>query len=144
MNGTWSKVAVIGAFVAAATTVRGQEGPPAVPLDAPAAKVSVPSGLKLLRQEVLEETQPDGTLWLRLRYVAPEMTRDNRPGMQADFETLCESEALTYEPVTRVPAAQAVISIATAPVKFGTTAPDIPQFFEAFRLEDGTCIWEAF
>lgn len=133
MSMVWNNVAALGVLCAAATTVWGQEGPP-----------TVPSGVALSRLEVLEETQPDGSLWLRLRYVAPGITRDQRADIHDDFEALCIADALTYEPVTRVPAAQAVISIAAAPVEFGTTAPDIPQFFEAFRLENGTCIWEEF
>lgn len=133
MIGYKNIVAAMGVLSAAATTAWGQEEPP-----------TVPSGLVMTLQEVLEETQPDGTLWLRLRYVAPELTLKTRADLQDDFDVLCADYALTYEPVTRMPAAQAVISIASTPVEFGTTAPDIPQYFEAYRLEDGQCIWEAF
>ncbi|WP_375175663.1 DUF6497 family protein [Pseudooceanicola sp.] len=133
MRGQWTKVAALGAFCAAATTVWGQEEP-----------LAVPSGIAMTLLEVLEETQPDGSVWLRFRYVAPGITRDQYDRIQDDFAALCESEAVTYRTVTRAPASQAVISIAAAPVEFGTTAPEIPQFFEAFRLEDGACIWEGF
>ena len=40
--------------------------------------------------------------------------------------------------------AQIVISLSDRPVPFGEAAPDATQFFEAFALQDGTCIWEMF
>jgi len=39
---------------------------------------------------------------------------------------------------------QVVISFSAAEVPFGEAAPEVTQFFEAYRVEDGTCIWEAF
>ncbi|SEI70149.1 hypothetical protein SAMN05421762_2958 [Pseudooceanicola nitratireducens] len=149
---SWINVAAMGVLCAAATTVRGQEGPSPVPSDSghsnparvEAAVIAVPSGRALSLQEVREETQPDGTLWLRLRYVAPGMTRADRAAVADDFQALCQTDALRYQPQAPVTAAQAVISIAAAPMEFGVSNPEIPQFFEAFRLENGTCIWEAF
>ncbi|EAQ02757.1 hypothetical protein OB2597_15285 [Pseudooceanicola batsensis HTCC2597] len=133
MKGATTFVAATGALIAAATTAWGQEEAPAVP-----------SGFVLVRQEVLEETQPDGTLWIRLRYVSPGITRDDYASVTGDFEALCRTDALAYEPATPAPAAQAVISISSSPVSFGTAAPEVTQFFEVFSLEDGDCIWEAF
>ena len=37
---------------------------------------------------------------------------------------------------------QIVISLMDRLVDFGATNPDATQFFEAYRIEDGTCIWE--
>lgn len=133
MTARWTKVAAMGALCAAATTVRGQEESPAVP-----------SGLILTLQEILEEPQPDGTLWLRLRYVAPDLPQHARAAIAGDFESLCASQALPYAPVHARQADEAVISIASEPIEFGTTAPDVTQFFEVYRLQDGLCILEAF
>lgn len=133
MNGHWTKVVALGALCAAATTVRGQEESP-----------TVPSGTAMTLLEVREETQDDGTVWLRFRYVAAGIQREDYSIVQDDFEALCRSAALDYRTVTGMVASQAVISIAGEPVEFGANAPDVTQFFEAFRLEDGTCIWEAF
>jgi hypothetical protein len=94
--------------------------------------------------EVREEAQADGTVWLRFRYVAPGITRDEYDEIQGDFEALCQGAAVNYRPATGMQVSQAVISIASEPVDFGATAPNVSQFFEAFRLEDGACIWEAF
>lgn len=133
MKANLGYVAALGALCAAATTVRGQEESP-----------SVPSGLHLTLQEVLEDPQPDGRLWLRLRYVAPTLTREGRSAIDGDFQALCLSQAVPYVPAAADHADEAVISIASAPVEFGTNAPDVTQFFEVFSLKDGTCIWEAY
>ncbi|WP_407492150.1 DUF6497 family protein [Pseudooceanicola sp. MF1-13] len=133
MIGARNIVVAMGALCAATTAVWGQEEPPAVP-----------SGLALSLFEVLEETQPNGSLWLRLRFVAPELAATPREAIQTDFDVLCSDYALTYQPSAQTPAEQAVISISSEPIAFGTAAPDVPQYFEAYRLEDGACIWEAF
>lgn len=39
---------------------------------------------------------------------------------------------------------QVVISLAAAPVPFGATAPEVVQYFEAYRPEPGDCVWEQF
>lgn len=133
MNAAWTSVVALGVLCAATTTVQGQEEAPAVP-----------SGILLSLQEILEEPQPDGALWLRLRYVAPDLTRDARMQIDGDFESLCISQAVPYTPVAGDAASEVVISIASAPVEFGANAPNIVQFFEVFSLKDGTCIWEGF
>lgn len=128
-----TNVAALGAFCAAATTAWGQEETPAVP-----------SGLILTLQEIREEQQPDGAVWMRMRYVAPGLTRDGYGLVEKDFAALCETQALALRTAAGDMPAQAIISIASAPVEFGMAAPDVTQFFEAFRLQDNTCIWEAF
>lgn len=126
-------LAVVGAALAVVAPAISQDRAP-----------TVPSGIVLSLHEVLEDVQPDGALWLRLRYVAPGLTVDQHQRMVDDFAALCDSQALAYTPEQGRPASQAVISIASAEVDFGASAPDITQFFEAFRLENGTCIWEIF
>jgi len=126
-------LAVVGAALAVVAPAISQDRAP-----------TVPSGIVLSLHEVLEDVQPDGALWLRLRYVAPDLTVDQHQRMVDDFAVLCDSQALAYTPEQGRPASQAVISIASAEVDFGASAPDITQFFEAFRLENGTCIWEIF
>ncbi len=126
-------LAVVGAALAVVAPAISQDRAP-----------TVPSGIVLSLHEVLEDVQPDGALWLRLRYVAPDLTVDQHQRMVDDFAALCDSQALAYTPEQGRPASQAVISIASAEVDFGASAPDITQFFEAFRLENGTCIWEIF
>ena len=40
--------------------------------------------------------------------------------------------------------AQVIISLSDRPVPFGEVEPDVTQFFEAYRIENGACIWEMF
>ena len=39
---------------------------------------------------------------------------------------------------------QIVISFASEVVPFGEAAPDVVQFFESYRPENGACVWEVF
>ncbi|WP_432690814.1 DUF6497 family protein [Pseudooceanicola sp. C21-150M6] len=126
-------VAISGALLAVATTVRGQEGAP-----------SVPSGIDLTLQEVLREEQSDGTFWLRFRYVAPSLASEGYETVRQDFAALCETQVLPYVAAGESDAAQAVISIASEETEFGLAAPGVTQFFEAFSLIDDTCQWEPF
>ncbi|MGR3490773.1 MAG: DUF6497 family protein [Shimia sp.] len=36
------------------------------------------------------------------------------------------------------------MSLASEPIEFGLTDPNITQFFEAFTVEDGHCVWDLF
>ncbi len=126
-------VATLGALVAVATTAWGLEESPVVP-----------SGMAMTLQELREDVQPGGDIWLRLRYVAPELTAQSYAHVEGDFAVLCQTQAVPHATQQGVNAVQAVISIASDPVEFGASAPEVVQFFEAFRLKDGLCIWEAF
>ena len=39
---------------------------------------------------------------------------------------------------------QIIITFMSAEVPFGDAAPDVVQFFESFRVENGACVWEVF
>jgi hypothetical protein len=39
---------------------------------------------------------------------------------------------------------QVIISLSDTAVPFGESAPEATQFFEAFAIRDGACIWEMF
>lgn len=62
----------------------------------------------------------------------------------ADLTALCESFALPRIPATGPMPQQIVISLADRPVPFGQADPEATQFFEAFRPENGRCVWEGF
>lgn len=113
-----------------------------------AQPVPVPSGRMVTLQDVIwNETGPQG-LTLRFRFVAPGLSRDD-PALdynmvQADMQALCDSYALPRIAEGGPRPAQVVISLASAPVPFGETAPEVTQFFEAYSVQDGTCQWEMF
>lgn len=105
-----------------------------------AAQELPPSGLPYLVHEVLIE---EGLA--RFRFVLDGLGTDGRgfDEVEDDFAWLCAQmivPALTDLPqVTNI-----VLSVADREVTFGELAPEATQYFEAFRLENGSCIWEQF
>jgi hypothetical protein len=63
---------------------------------------------------------------------------------QDDMQTLCASFALPRLPETGPRPNQVIISLAAAETPFGQPAPDVVQFFEAYDVSDGTCVWDLF
>ncbi len=112
-----------------------------------AEEVPVPSGQKVNFLEAIQnEAGPEG-LTSRFRFVAPGIAE----GGGVDFDTaaadmafLCETYALPRIAVTGPRPVQVIISLSDRPVPFGQAAPDVTQFFEAYRIDGATCIWEAF
>lgn len=111
----------------------------------PAWAIDVPSGQPISLQEVLVD-QVGAENWLRFRFVAPDIARDgsgvNYAIAAQDMAHLCGTLALPYMDEYALSAEMIVISFANQEVEFGTANPEITQFFEAFRRQDGACIWE--
>lgn len=103
-----------------------------------------PSGLSLLLQEVLIELQAEGASLARFRLVAPDLSTVEFARVEPDFPWLCETFALPRLAKEGQAVAQVIISIASAPIPFGETTPDVTQYFEVFRPEGDRCIWEVF
>ncbi len=109
--------------------------------------IPVPSGQAVVLQDVVWNVIGARGFTLRFRFVAPEI----RAGGSVDFDTavrdmqaLCADYARPRATDFRGVPAQIVISMAEKPVAFGETLPDVVQFFEAFRIEGDTCIWEIY
>jgi hypothetical protein len=109
----------------------------------PEGPLEVPSKQLVTLQEAFYETQADGPIWLRLRFVAPRI--GSGPGeygfdvVEWDMAHLCETLGL---PLAAEGGAEIiVVSFAAAPVDFGESNPDVAQFFEAYRPGEGECIW---
>ncbi|MFK7752921.1 MAG: DUF6497 family protein [Sedimentitalea sp.] len=111
------------------------------------AEISVPSGQAVTLNEVLIDENP-GERWLRFRFVAPAIARAggaiSYDQAAADMDHLCASLALPYMSEQGLSAVRIVISMMDRRVDFGAPAPDATQFFEAYRPENATCIWEEF
>ena len=118
----------------------------AAPLNAQTL-TAVPSQQPLTLSEVLIDDAP-GEIWLRFRFLAPQIARDggsvDSAAASADMEYICNSFALPYMSSQNLAAARIVISMMDREVAFGETDPDATQFFEVYRPEEGRCIWEAF
>lgn len=119
---------------------------PAIP--ALAEAVVVPSGQPVeFLERVIEVDNYDGLTW-RFRFVAPAISRSNGTVSLdtaiADMDALCAGFALTRFNATGALPQQIIISMADRPTEYGVAAPDATQFFEAYSIENGTCIWKGF
>lgn len=114
------------------------------PVGADPVAVEVPSGEDVALAGVLLDEAP-GALWARFRFVAPELGAGFGPDAAAgDMDHLCAAVAVPYLSHHGIEPARIVISIADRELPFGKKAPEATQYFEAYRLESGGCIWEAF
>lgn len=111
--------------------------------------VPVPSGQPVTLQDVVWNEPGPAGLTARFRFIAPEIAQD---GGSIDFDTavadmdhLCNTYALPrLDTITGPRPAQVVISLSDIPVRFGEMTPEATQFFEAYAIVDGACVWEAF
>lgn len=113
-----------------------------------AQPVEVPSGQQVEYVEVIRDARgPRGLTW-RFRFVAPAIKRkgtdEDFSRTAADMDHLCAHFALPRLPALEPRPNQIIISLSDRPVEFGTANPEITQFFEAYKVEAGTCIWDGF
>ena len=64
--------------------------------------------------------------------------------VSAALEPLCKAQALANAPNAEAEGATIIVSIGDKPSEFGVPDPDVVQVFEAYTVENGTCIWEVF
>ena len=110
-----------------------------------AGSVTLPSGQEARLHDSFWE-EDSGTL--RLRFVVPAVGDDayarDHDAVFADMESLCagpglamiEDDGNAWDGVT--------VTMMAMAVEFGHTAPAVVQFFEAFLVQDGNCIWDEF
>ena len=121
----------------------------AVPSDlAMPSDLAVPSGQVVTLIDTIQgATGPEG-LTLRFRFLAPAITREggtiSAEQAQADMAHLCLHYALPRVPQSGPAIQQVIISLSDRPVLFGEADTEATQYFEAFSIADGTCIWEPF
>ena len=115
----------------------------ALPAFAQQAEIALPSGRLVTFHDSIRD---DAGETLRFRFLEPDlgMVVEFVPyaSLEADMRFLCETYAL--DRLDGAAPTQVFISIADRPVEFGTKDPDVAQVFEAYRPEDGACIWEGF
>ncbi len=108
----------------------------------------LPSGLEPYLQEALLDEKPDGKHdYLRLRFVAPEIGGEDGPefaDLIRDLEVLCNEYGRPLAEAEPRPIDRIVVSISDRETEFGFADPEATQFFEAYRVENGVCIWEEF
>jgi hypothetical protein len=118
-----------------------------VVLATPLAAAEVPSGQDVVLHEVLIDAQETVT-WLRFRFLAPQIAVGEG---QVTYEVagrdmlhLCEAVALPYIDEYTLNGDKVVISFMSRITEFGQSDPDVTQYFESFRPENGVCMWDEF
>ena len=110
--------------------------------------IVVPSGQVITLQDVIWNAPGPFGLVARFRFVAPAIARGDGAVdfaiASADMLHLCQTYALLRVADLGPVPSQIIISLASQPVPFGQPAPEVTQFFEAYRVENQTCIWEQF
>ncbi len=108
--------------------------------------VIAPSGISLTLHEVLTEEQPfSGEQLVVVRLLAPAIASPVlAANLQADMEWACAEWGLPASDALSSAADQIIVELMAAPVARGEPAPEIRQFFETYRPENGLCIWELF
>lgn len=106
--------------------------------------VDVPSGRELTLIEIVTNARgPEGAT-ARFRFLAPGLTSEDAEAASDDMQAVCDSFAIQRIDGMVPAPQQIVISFASEVVPFGEAAPDVVQFFESYRPENGACVWEVF
>lgn len=117
-------------------------------LPALAQTIAVPSGQPVEFVDLVRNAPGTAeTVW-RFRFLAPQITREggsvSAVAAAADIDALCADYVQPVLARYGVAPDQVIISLSDRPVAFGAPAPGATQYFEAYRIEGGTCVWEAY
>lgn len=112
--------------------------------EANAPTVEVPSGRDLSLIEIVTNAPGPAGATARFRFLAPGLTSDEAETAAADMQVVCDSFAVQRIDGMVPAPQQIVISFASAVVPFGEAAPEVVQFFESYRPDNGACVWEVF
>lgn len=120
---------------------------PALPALSDEALV-VPSGQEVTFQDTIWDEPGPAGLAVRFRFIAPRIARNKGDieflKAEEDMVHLCETYALPRLAEAGEMPAQVIITLSDRPVTFGLSDPEATQFFEAYRPDDGACVWEGF
>ncbi len=132
---TAAGIVVFGSGLAGAASTEDVETYPAVP-----------SGYEYYLQEMLFETRQDNSQVARFRFVMPLIGHEGVTfdEVEFDFLFLCETQALKALENDPKNVDQVIISLSDRETDFGSTTSVATQFFEAYSIENGSCIWEGF
>jgi len=127
-------VAGFAAALMAPAALPAQEGLSLIP----------PSGIEVRFHERIRDEAAEGNV-VRFRFVAPDFTGSEAfEVLMKDLEFLCSAFALPRLAHEDPMPDRVIISLADKPSQFGVFDPDTAQVFEAYSVEDGSCIWEMF
>jgi hypothetical protein len=107
--------------------------------------VAVPSGQSITFVEKRVDLESN---IVRLRFIAPDLasplTRPSFEAMSEDLEVLCADFGLKELLKDAPRPAQIVVSLSAELLEFGVTNTEVQQVFEAFSVQNETCMLEMF
>ncbi len=107
---------------------------------------TVPSGQPVTLQDIFWEE--GDSLVLRVRFLTPQIAREggtvNYDTAAKDMLHLCDAVVRPQVEASDEKPDQIMISFSDIDVPFGQADPQATQFFEAYRIENGACIWEVY
>lgn len=111
--------------------------------------LEVPSGQTITLLEVNQQDGNQGGSAIHVRFLAPEIARTTGSiafsQAEEDMAVICQDYVLPHlSKITDVEPEQIVIVLADRWVEFGVSDMEATQFFEAFRPENGVCVWDGF
>ncbi|MCX7286314.1 MAG: DUF6497 family protein [Rhodobacterales bacterium] len=109
-----------------------------------AGSIDVPSGREVTLIDVITNIPGNAGAAARFRFLAPGLVSDDTDAAVADMQALCDGYALPRTEGTVPKPSEIIISLSAEVVPFGQPSPEVVQFFETYRVEDGACIWEPF
>ena len=103
--------------------------------------VAVPSGGEVRYLDTITNVPGQEGLTYRFRFVGASVRAESAPD---DMLALCNTFAIDRLPTTGPIPNQIVISLSDRVTTFGEPTPEATQFFEAYRVQNGQCVWELF
>jgi Family of unknown function (DUF6497) len=108
------------------------------------ATIEVPSGRELYLIDIITNAPGPAGATARFRFLAPGLSPEDVEASAADMQAVCDSFAVARIDGMVPAPQQIIISFADAELPFGAPAPDVVQFFESYRVENGACVWDVF
>lgn len=109
----------------------------------------LPSAQEIVPYDMVLEGQPDGQVWLVLRYLAPRIAREggdlDYAAVAPDLDALCEGpgrEAAALAAGQGESVDQVVVVLMDRAVVRGEADPAATTFMSAYRLGPGGCVWQ--
>ena len=121
----------------------------AAPVQA-ADRLAVPSGQLVLPYEALWEDHltegSAGEVWLILRFLMPGIAKSKGKvsfgDAAPDIDFLCDNVGLPLVEMTGGGVDQIIVTLMDVPIPRGQTDARVTQFMNAYRVDQGVCIWE--
>ncbi|MCF7699677.1 DUF6497 family protein [Loktanella sp. M215] len=110
-----------------------------------AQQIAVPSGLEISLYDVILDADSQVA---RFRFlvpaIAPEAGNKTFGDVIGDLQFVCDSVIVPALLEHGWTTGDVVLSVSDKPVDFGTYDSQVVQYFQPFRLDRDTCVWEDF